>query len=152
MMTGNKNQFYAGKFDATTIMVVLCSGLTFYNALELQLLIFTTFKAYRGIYFWSLVAASFGLVPYVVGFGLGYFRILMSKGVTPGVGLFIITIGWILVVTGHAVVLYSRLWIVFGHGHHRILKVSKWMIIITGVIAHVTSTGRSSGLGLYTFN
>ena len=32
------------------------------------------FASYRGLYFWSLILASFGIIPYVVGFLIEYFQ------------------------------------------------------------------------------
>lgn len=43
-------------------------------------------------------------------------------------------------VTGQSVVLYSRLGIVLGPSHQRILKLVKWMIIVNGVVLHVSTS------------
>lgn len=49
-----------------TVLTIVCAALAVYNALELALLIFTTFKAYHGLYFWSMVTATMGIIPYVM--------------------------------------------------------------------------------------
>ncbi|KAF2438739.1 hypothetical protein P171DRAFT_338855, partial [Karstenula rhodostoma CBS 690.94] len=113
------------------LAVVICSALALYNALELELLIFTTFHAYRGLYFWSLTLASFGVIPYVLGFMIEYFKLSYLS-----LGTAIDTIGWVLMVTGQSVVLYSRLWLVFGNNHKRLLKFIRWMIIFNGCTFH----------------
>lgn len=59
--------FSTNGYNATTLIIIVCSALALYNALELLLLIFTTFRAFRGLYFWSLLFASFGIIPYVIG-------------------------------------------------------------------------------------
>ncbi|OQU94772.1 hypothetical protein CLAIMM_01074 isoform 3 [Cladophialophora immunda] len=129
------NNYYTGKFDTTTIIVTITSALSLYNALELILLIFTTFAVYRGLYFWSLLVATTGLVPYVVGLILLYFQVTASVA-----GLVINNYGWWTAITGQSVVLYSRLGIVLGKGNDRILKYVKWMIIIDAICFHTTTT------------
>ncbi|KIW98697.1 uncharacterized protein Z519_00358 [Cladophialophora bantiana CBS 173.52] len=129
------DSYYTGKFDTTTIIVTITSALSLYNALELILLIFTTFAVYRGLYFWSLLVATTGLVPYIVGLILLYFRVTASV-----VGLVINNYGWWTAITGQSVVLYSRLGIVLGKGNDRILKYVKWMIIIDAICFHTTTT------------
>jgi hypothetical protein len=119
------------------IAVLVCSTLTIYNALELVLLILTTFQAYVGIYFWSLIFATMGLIPYTLGFMTEYFQ---WSYLALGIG--IDTFGWILMVSGQSVVLYSRLHILFHQGgYKRLLTCIKMMIIINAVIMHVTTCG-----------
>lgn len=129
-MNSPNNKFY-GTFDANALAVTTCSALALYNALELELLVFTTFQTWRGLYFWSLVVASFGIIPYVLGFLIEFFRLTALAA-----GIAIDTIGWSMMVTGQSVVLYSRLWLVFGGGHRRLLQGVKWMIIVDGLIFH----------------
>jgi hypothetical protein len=126
---------FSGTYDSNTLAVIICSALSLYNALELELLVFTTFHPYRGLYFWALALASFGIIPYVLGFSIEYFGFSYLA-----LGIAIDTTGWSLMVTGQSVVLYSRLWLVFGGGHHRLLQAVKWMIIIDAVVFHGTTT------------
>jgi hypothetical protein len=127
--------FYTGSFDSTTTIVTITSALTLYNAIELLLLIFTTFTAYHGLYFWSLLVATTGLIPYAVGVVLLYFRLAHSAA-----GLVINNYGWWTTITGQSVVLYSRLGVVLGRGNERILRYVKWMIIVDAILYHVTTT------------
>lgn len=138
------NNRFDGSYNSNTLTVIVCSALALYNALELELLVFTTFHAYRGLYFWSLVLASFGIVPYVLGFMIEYFRLSWLA-----LGIAIDTTGWTLMVTGQSVVLYSRLWLVFGGGHRRLLRAVKWMIIIDAIVFHggTSSTYRERETG-----
>jgi len=129
-MSSPHNHF-DGVWNPTSLTVIICSALALYNALELELLILTTFHAYSGLYFWSLALASFGVIPYVVGYMIEYFELTHMA-----VGIAIDTLGWSLMVTGQSAVLYSRLWMVFGGGHKRLLKAIKWMIIFNGVTLH----------------
>ncbi|KAM0723395.1 hypothetical protein Q7P37_000381 [Cladosporium fusiforme] len=124
--------FFSGKYDAASVFITICCALAIYNAFELLLLIFTTFRRFSGLYFWSLLVSSFGLIPYTVGFMGMYFVFTNSL-----VGLIITCFGWPMVVTGQSLVLYSRLHVVLGAEHHKLLRGVKWMIIINGIIFHV---------------
>lgn len=55
--------FFSGKYDAASVFITICCALAIYNAFELLLLIFTTFRRFSGLYFWSLLVSSFGLIP-----------------------------------------------------------------------------------------
>ncbi|KAF1967006.1 hypothetical protein BU23DRAFT_485152 [Bimuria novae-zelandiae CBS 107.79] len=125
------NHFHG--WNAESLSVVICSSLALYNSLELELLILTTFHAYRGLYFWSLTLASFGVIPYVLGFMVEYFQ---WSAISLALGTTIDTLGWILMVTGQSVVLYSRLWMVFGGGHKRLLRMILIMIIFDAFVFH----------------
>lgn len=125
-------------WNAQALTVAICSALALYNAVELELLILTTFHAYRGLYFWSLALASFGVIPYVLGFMIEYFMLSSMA-----LGSAIDTVGWALMVTGQSVVLYSRLWMIFGHNHKRLLKMIKWTIIFNGCVFHGLTTSTS---------
>lgn len=43
------------------------TAIAWYNAAEILVLIFFVFKKYSGLYFWSLVGATLGVVPYATG-------------------------------------------------------------------------------------
>ena len=60
--------FFSGHYDATSVTATICCTLALYNAMELLLLVFTSFRRYQGLYFSSMLVASAGLIPYVVGF------------------------------------------------------------------------------------
>lgn len=114
---------------------MICATLAIYNALELILLILTTFKSYHGLYFWSMVIATTGIVPYVIGMELMYFDASAKLG-----ALIINNLGWIAMVVAQSVVLYSRLGIVLGSQNSRILLFTKWMIIINAIVFYTSAT------------
>lgn len=60
--------FFHGEYNAQSVTITVCCALAISNAFELLLLIFTTFRRYGGVYFWSLVVATVGVLPYTVGF------------------------------------------------------------------------------------
>lgn len=120
-------------YSASQLVVILCSTLAMYNGLELLVLIFTTFRRYRGLYFWSLLVASSGILPYNIGFIVEYFQLTEDYA-----GVIIDVVGWITMVTGQSMVLYSRLHLVLQNP--RILRAVLWMIIVDGVVFHVSTT------------
>lgn len=123
---------FSGNYDATTVIITICSALSLYNALELSLLIFTTFKEFRGLYFWSLLTATFGIIPYCVGLLIEYFKLTYNA-----LGKAIEGPGWMMMITGQSFVLYSRLNLLLNND--RILKTVKWMIITNAIIFHTTT-------------
>ena len=128
--------FFSGAYDATSVVITIACALAIYNALELLLLIVTTFRRFSGLYFWSLTVASFGIIPYTIGLMIEYFKLTAQLA-----GLIITCVGWPMMVTGQSLVLYSRLHVVLGKGQYNILRAVKWMIIINAVVFHVSTEG-----------
>ena len=91
------------------IIMILFTGLSIYNALELFLLIFLKFTRYRSLYFYSLVVSSLCIVPYSIGFIMKFFDV--KTGGSGWFSIVLLTIGWWGMVTGHSTVLWSR----YGH-------------------------------------
>lgn len=130
---------YDGNSLAVQVIIAFFLGLSIYNVLELQVLIFGTFSRFRGLYFWSLVISGWGIIPYSVGFILKYFSVL--TGGAKWFSIFLLSIGWYPMVTGQAVVLWSRLHlIVTGEKGDKILKWTKWMIIVNAIVLHIPTT------------
>lgn len=61
--------------ETLRMLVVFFSGLAMYNATELILMVFWTFRRYKGAYFWSLLISSGGIIPYSLGFLFKYMRV-----------------------------------------------------------------------------
>ncbi|KAJ5959802.1 uncharacterized protein N7479_006952 [Penicillium vulpinum] len=135
---------YEGAGVPLQITIATLAGITWYNALELMILLFVTFAEYRGLYFWSLfVSSSAGLIPYSLGFLLKFFK-LTDK--IPWLPVTLLTIGWWCMVTGQSVVLYSRLHLVLPN--HRILRRVLIMIVINALILHLPTTALTYGTNL----
>jgi len=81
------------------------TGIAVFNVLEINVSIFTTFQRRMGLYFWSLLAASWGIPIHAIGFLLKFFRLCRNDTANVAV----ITVGWFAMVTGQSIVLYSRL-------------------------------------------
>ena len=88
--------------------IVAFSAIALYNVFELSVIIFATFKQRRGLYFWSFIIATWGIVPHTLGFILQFFGITFIWWFN----CTIVGIGWFCMVSGQAFVLYSRLHLV----------------------------------------
>lgn len=91
------------------------------------------FRQWRSLLFISLVVSSTGVMPYFIGFLIEYFQAGPFWA-----AMLLSSIGWICLVTGQSVVLYSRLGLILTS--QRILKYVKWMIILDAIIFHVSTT------------
>ncbi|KAF3491590.1 uncharacterized protein GIQ15_01107 [Arthroderma uncinatum] len=126
---------YRGDHFAIKIIIATFIGISWYNALELCVLVFVTFSHYRGLYFWSLlISATVGVIPYALGFLLKLFHLMD----TVWLSLVFLTIGWWTMVTGQSFVLYSRLHLVIRD--QKILRRVLWMIICNIFILHLPTT------------
>ncbi|KAL9595487.1 MAG: hypothetical protein Q9219_006416 [cf. Caloplaca sp. 3 TL-2023] len=131
------------------------TAVAWYNVMELNIQVFLTFKRHRGLYFWSLLISSYGCVLHALGFLLKFFKLTSGSAVYYSVT--IITIGWYCMVTGQAVVLYSRLHLVVRE--QRVLRGILAMIIIDAICFHIPTTVLTYGSNspdfekyLYAFN
>lgn len=120
-------------YTTSQLVVILCSLLAIYNAFELLILISTTFRQYKSVYFWSLLIASFGILPYNFGFLMEYFALAPDWA-----GVVVDVPGWVMMVTGQSVVLYSRLHLVVQNP--RLLRAVLIMIVVDGVLFHTSTT------------
>ncbi|GIK02035.1 hypothetical protein Aspvir_006078 [Aspergillus viridinutans] len=111
------------------------AGVVWYNAIELIVLCLTTFKRYRGCYFWSLFLASISLIPHVVGY---FFFFFLSTTVSPYVAVSLIIPSWCTMVTGHSLILWSRLHLVLQKP--KILRAILAMIIVDAITMQVPIT------------
>lgn len=130
---------YSGHSFTVEAIIIFITGLTLYNGLELLVMIFLTFTHFRGLYFWSLVLSAISLFPYTIGFLLKY--LVITTGSARWAAITLLEIGWYVMITGQAVVLWSRLHLlVSGVEGERILKWTKWMIVFTVVVLQVPIT------------
>lgn len=115
----------------TTAAVLALLTVALYNVLELNAIIALTFKRRSGLYFWSFVFASNGIAPHAVGFLLK--DILNSDNWRLYVTL--IVVGWVPMITGQSLVLYSRLHILFWNQFYMRLILA--MIIFNAIVLHI---------------
>jgi hypothetical protein len=117
-------QSFDGEYSRNSVIVTLAVALSLYNCLEMVLLISTTFKQWRGLYFWSLSLCTLGVAAFSIGMMLGFFELCIMWLYKT-----ILDIGWLLMVINQSLVLYSRLNLLVEDA--RIIKAVKWMIIVT---------------------
>jgi hypothetical protein len=125
---------YSGQSLVLILSIVTLLGLAIYNSIELVILILCTFRRWRGLYFWSLLLSGLlGVVPQAVSF------LLKDLALAPlWFSLTLSTLGWYFMVTGQAVVLYSRLNLLVNDP--RVLRRVLIMIITNAIILHVPTT------------
>lgn len=111
MATATKTNGMVAGLQTTFPVAMLMSAflaIAFYGVIELTILIFLTFKRWRGLYFWSLVISTWGIAINGVGYILKFFEVISANQIAAT----LIIVGWVSMVTGQSVVLYSRLHLV----------------------------------------
>ncbi|KAG5932749.1 hypothetical protein E4U60_005012 [Claviceps pazoutovae] len=105
-----------------TLVIVAFIALALFNAIELNVIVFSTFRHFKGLYFWSFLAATNGIVPHSLGF------VLKNVVESDHYGLYmtLVAVGWVPMITGQALVLYSRLHLVFWN--------DTWLRVMLGII------------------
>ncbi|KAH7142652.1 hypothetical protein B0J13DRAFT_526107 [Dactylonectria estremocensis] len=111
--------------------IIVFISISMYNVIELNILILTTFKKRNSLYFWSFLVATNGIVPHAIGFLLK--NVLFSDNFMLFITL--ISVGWVMMVTGQSLVLYSRLHLILWNRFYRRLVLA--MIITNALILHV---------------
>ena len=99
-------------------------------AVEINVTIFLTFKRRNGLYFWSLLLSSWGIVLHAMGFILKFL-----VGANWILACTIIDMGWVPMVTGQAFVLYSRLHLIVRN--RRTLRLVLGMIFFNAAALHI---------------
>lgn len=126
--------------ESLTILVGVFMTISLYNAVELLVLVFVNFRRYQGWYFWSLLIATIGVVVHALGYFLRYFHIDGSVfgAVTVSV------VGWVAMVTGQSIVLWSRLHLVMEH--RKILRGILNMIITNVICLNIPTIVLTYGI------
>ncbi|KAH8585406.1 hypothetical protein B0O99DRAFT_461466, partial [Bisporella sp. PMI_857] len=106
-------------------------AISLYNIIELNVIIFATFKRRAGLYFWSFIVATWGIGPHAVGFILKFFALTSTYWLP----CTLVGLGWIAMVTGQSFVLYSRLHLVVQSA--RRIRWALYMIIFDAVAFHI---------------
>lgn len=106
------------------------ASIVWYNAIELIVVCFVTFRRYRGCYFWSLLVSSFSLIPHT----LGYIFLLFPLGISPWLSVTFVLVPWCGMVTGQSLVLWSRLHLVLQSP--KVLRAVLCMIIVDVIALH----------------
>ncbi|QMW45718.1 hypothetical protein G4B11_009173 [Aspergillus flavus] len=114
-------------------IIAVFVAIAWYNAAELIVLCLSTFKVYRGWYFWSLLIASLSLFPIC----LGYIFYIFNPGISYYLSISLIIVSWSCMVTGHSLILWSRLHLIIRSP--RVLHLTLAIIIVDAIIFHVST-------------
>jgi hypothetical protein len=130
-MADNVHGIVAGlatSFPIAMLMSALLS-IAFFCALELYVWILSTFRKRRGLYFWSLIVATSGIILNGLGYTLKFFQVTTQDFFS----VTVICLGWTCMVTGQSIVLYSRL--------HLVVRNEKLLrYIINALATHIPVT------------
>ncbi|OGM45142.1 hypothetical protein ABOM_006664 [Aspergillus bombycis] len=125
--------FYS-KGESTRITTVVLISLSLYNSIELVVIILSSFKHYKSIYFWALLLSNtLGVLPYSIGTLLDIYSI--------GPQWLMLTALWLgfsCMVPGQSIVLYSRLHLVVRNG--RLLTFLRLLIVIGTIVCMIPIT------------
>ncbi|KAF8852457.1 hypothetical protein BDZ45DRAFT_763943 [Acephala macrosclerotiorum] len=113
---------------AVAYFITACIAIALYNPMEALILIFATFKKYRGCYFWSLLTARIGLIISVVGYTTYFYDITPNEYAQTTVTV----TGWAIFIVAQSLVLWSRLHLVIQS--RGILRAVLVMIIVDAVV------------------
>ncbi|KAL2867189.1 uncharacterized protein BJX67DRAFT_107449 [Aspergillus lucknowensis] len=131
--------------DGLQAALVIFIALSCYNVFELVVLVLSTFRRWKGLYFYSLLVSGVaGVMPYSLGFFLKFF----IEETPSSLSVTILTIGWWTMVTGQAFVLYSRLHLVLRD--ERVLRRVLHMIIANILLLHAPTTVLTYGTNVGT--
>ncbi|KAI1469522.1 uncharacterized protein F4812DRAFT_458058 [Daldinia caldariorum] len=113
-------------------LLAVFTSLPIWMTVELTAWVLYAFERWSGIYFWSVLATTWGLSIRAIGFLLK-FCVPQANWILTYV---LSEVGWVVMVTGFSIVLWSRLHLVIPPST-RILRAVLAMIIIDGFLFHV---------------
>jgi hypothetical protein len=139
--TGPKDGVVGGYKGENAIIIramLAFTAIAWYNAAEIIILVLVVFKRYSGLYFWSILITAISIYPYSIG------AWLKQVGEGDALGMIILSsIGWVVMVPGSSLVLYSRLHCITQN--RKLLKGILYMIIINAVVLTVPTNVLSLG-------
>ncbi|KAL1968841.1 hypothetical protein VTN77DRAFT_1202 [Rasamsonia byssochlamydoides] len=124
-------------------LIAVFTAVPLWMTIELTVWVFYTFRRYSGLYFWSVLITTWGVTLHALGFVL--------KDCVPQCNWIISTIiaevGWVGMVTGFSVVLYSRLHLIsFVMRNRHVLRIALAMIITDAFLFYVPTVVFQFGL------
>ncbi|CAN9383327.1 unnamed protein product [Alternaria sp. RS040] len=103
------------------------TAIAWYNSIELLILVFVIFRRYSGLYFWSPIVNAISIVPYATGAWMKQNNVAHN----PYVYNTLLTLGWVLMVPGQSVVMYSRLYLISPN--LKLLRLIFWLIVTSAI-------------------
>jgi hypothetical protein len=116
-----------------TRLVSAFTSLALWSSIPLTLRLLFTFQRYHGLYFWSICITTWALNIRTIGFLLRYIVPTCPWEISTTM----FELGWVGMVSGFSVVLYSRLSILVWN--KRTLRFTLAMIILDGVFLHTAT-------------
>jgi uncharacterized membrane protein len=101
-------------------------------------LAFATFSRYNTLYFWAICVCAVGCIMFAGGFLDLFYKLYIPDNSTIYRPLVVLTIGWYGMVTGFALVMYSRLYIV--NVPKKYIQMMKYFIIYNVIFSHFPTT------------
>ncbi|KAI0170023.1 integral membrane protein [Pestalotiopsis sp. NC0098] len=114
-----------------SIPILVFGSIALYNVVELNYMVLGTFRRRKGLYFWSLIVAAWGIAVNTIGYLLEHLHLISNAALYSA----LICIGWVCMVTGQSVVLYSRLHLVLSDD--RIRRAVLYMIVFDAIAMHI---------------
>ncbi|OAG11444.1 uncharacterized protein CC84DRAFT_1182406 [Paraphaeosphaeria sporulosa] len=129
---------------AKAMIIAAFFGISIYNSVEILFSIFHRFRTHKGLYFWSMLIACIGIPVHATAV------LLRNFGLAPNVPMCVfIVLGWWCMVTGQAVVLYSRLHLVWEQKRLRWVLI---MIITNFCVLHLPVSGLYLAINIHPDN
>ncbi|ORY08339.1 hypothetical protein BCR34DRAFT_569965 [Clohesyomyces aquaticus] len=122
-----------------THIFVAFASVAIWSSVPLTIRLLTTLKQRRGLYFYSILICTWGLSIRQIGYLFQY----LVRGVPWYICNILSQCGWICMVSGFAVVLYSRLNVIVDS--RKIRRTVLGMIIFNGIVFHAAMTVFSIG-------
>jgi hypothetical protein len=106
------------------------TALAVWSSIPLTIRLFFTFQLWKGLYFWSILTATWGLNFRAIAYLLKFMVPTCPKAFCE----FLVKFGWVCMVSGFSLVLYSRLNLLVQS--RNFLRLVLAMIIVDGVCLH----------------
>ncbi|KAF2800266.1 hypothetical protein K505DRAFT_212360, partial [Melanomma pulvis-pyrius CBS 109.77] len=129
---GMGTQYQVPYVNALVIIAFL--SISWYNVVELTVLIQTFFKRHAGFYYWALLISTWSIFLHGLGMFFKFWRITESVHGYNVLNTTITCVGWVGMVTGQSIVLYSRLYLVVQAAWTRWVLI---MIITNAIVLHI---------------
>ena len=118
----------------TNSILLSFNSVAVWSSVPLTLRLFATLKNRRGLYFRSILCASWGLTVR----GIAYFVQYLAPKTPWFAPMMFSQLGWIFMVSGFAIVLWSRLGFILQD--QKLKRYLLWMIVFNGVVFHTIMT------------
>ena len=118
--------------DASILICFNCVAI--WSAVPLTIRMFATIRDKHSLYFRATLASSWGLCLRSQAYLMGYY----NRSIPWYISGTLSQIGWICMVSGFALVLWSRLGLIFGN--QRVKRYLLYMIVFNGVVWHTIMT------------